>query len=439
MSHISEFISQTNATPKHRNHDMTTAYECFTTAGKTGRLYRSTRKNYSRRVSYAADLVAGTEEEQNPQILSDLCRVPWRVFRVSPLWDVAYLDTCGQVVTDHTYSEEGLSYDKATFKKYARVIQGYVIKDQVNATDMPNKVELSQVKGLRGSRNDRDAIKITVTSNCGEESREVFVGVLCAIEAAELQIKSKKATSLPVFLTRGSVDVTDRVIFGLEKCFDCVVAPLVLPDSELSWMSAMWAGLEVKAASDHTDPPEQDENSQPNIPKKRGRPSKDKSKNQTSNSDNDKAKAASKPSNKTAPREEIKLGYVLPNDLCEDKEGKIQHLTVSLPSHQVKQLWEALHEEGEAEFTAQELEHFHKSLSLHLKNLFSIDFNKLKLARISLPFFQAQESGKIRVENEAHVKVVLRYLTELCQGNMLSADPTLSIGQTDNATMEWAN
>jgi len=421
MSHISEYIAQGGATP-HRTHDITTAYECFTTAGKTGRMYRSTKKNMSRRVSYAADLIAGHEEEQNPEILSELCRTSWRVFRASPLWDVAYNDKDGNVVTDYIEDKDGLNvnqlkYDNATLKRYARAICGYVIKDQVDSSDMPNKVEMTQVKGLRGSRNDRDAIKITVTSSFGDETREVFTGVLCSVEAAELQIKSKKATVLPVFLARGSIDTTERVIFGLEKCFDCVIGPLILPDQELSWMSAMWAGLEVKTVEDHSQPPE--------------------------------APAPRKQKNKKNPvlkknifaRDEVKLGYVLPKD-CGEADGKIHNLSVSLPAKQVKQLWSALHDEGETEFTSQELDYFHKSLGLHLNKLFSIDFDKLKLAQISLPFFQARESGVIRIEAEGHVKVVLRYLTELCQGNMLSADPTLSNGQTDNATMaismEWA-
>ena len=38
------------------------------------RVYKSAKKSYSRRVSYAADLIAGQEEEQNPQALTDLCR-----------------------------------------------------------------------------------------------------------------------------------------------------------------------------------------------------------------------------------------------------------------------------------------------------------------------------------------------------------------------------
>jgi hypothetical protein len=40
--------------------------------------------------------------------------------------------------------------------------------------------------------------------------------------------------------------LTERVIFGPEKYFDCVIAPLALPDVELQWMSGMWAGLEVE-------------------------------------------------------------------------------------------------------------------------------------------------------------------------------------------------
>jgi len=420
MSHISEFMEH-EVTPMVRKQNITSAWDCYTTANKTGRLYKSVKKSYSRRVSYAADLIAGNEEEQNPEVLSSLCRTQWRVFRVSPLWNVAYRDQQNNEQDDFV---EHLEYNEAAFKRYARVICGYVIANQVNIQDMPNKVEMTSVKGLRGSRNDRDAIKVTVHSVFGEESRLVFTGVLCAVEAAELKITSDKATVLPVFLAQGLADVTDRVIFGLEKCFDCVFGPMVLPGAELSWMSAMWAGLEVKSRPDHSTP----DTPSPG-PRPRGRPRKNKTEN-----------VAVKKSRKKETIDEhdvVKFSYVIPESMSEVRE-KIKHLTLALPAPQLKVLWSALHEESESEFTAMEMEAFHRSLGLHLKTLFSIDFTKLDLAQISLPFFQANQTGRIRIEAEEHVKVVLRYLTELCQGEMLSSDPTLSVTCTDNVTMEWA-
>ena len=58
-----------------------------------------------------------------------------------------------------------------------------------------------------------------------------FVGVLCATEAKELQLRHRKATSLPA---QGNQKVAGRVNYQMEKAFDCVV---VKPERELQWMA----------------------------------------------------------------------------------------------------------------------------------------------------------------------------------------------------------
>jgi hypothetical protein len=75
-------------TPSKKD-DITTAADCYTTASKTARLYRSARKNFSRRVSFTADLVAFTEESQYREVLEEVAMVEWQIFRCSPLWNVA--------------------------------------------------------------------------------------------------------------------------------------------------------------------------------------------------------------------------------------------------------------------------------------------------------------------------------------------------------------
>jgi len=451
MSHISDFLER--ATPATRKGDITSAWECYTVTGKSGRVYKSAKKSYSRRVSYAADLIAGQEEEQNPQALTDLCRTQWKVYRVSPLWNVAYQERPGPpplgpetgqparglannsdlrgISADDR--DEHVCYDEATLKRYARFICGHVIANQSNLNDMPNRVEMTPLKGLRGSRNDRIAIKVTVYSTCGDQSRLVFTGILCGVETKELQLSSEKATLLPVFLTQGAADVTDRVIFGLEKCFDCVIGPLVLPGDELGWMSSMWAGLEVRQREDHTNiggdgSGEVEDN--PPLEKKGRYKKKAVSVKKGKLVVGDGKKIEKRPTVGDA----VKFWYTIPGDA----DGKLKHLTLSLPATNVKDLWLALHEESETEFTAMEMEAFHRSLSIHLSSLYDIDFTKLDLVQISLPFFQAHHSGRIRIQEEQHVKVVLRYLTELCQGDMLCADPTLSVTTSENTTMDWA-
>ena len=82
------------------------------------------------------------------------------------------------------------------------------------------------------------------------------------------------------------------------------------------------------------------------------------------------------------------------------------------------------------------MEKFHALLRTHISNNTDIDLDTLELIQISLPILKAKNTGIVRIEHADHVKMVLRYLTELCQGNMFQTDPTLSAMVQDN-TMEW--
>ena len=54
MSHIDEFLD-TIHTPAPKKADITTAWDCYTTASKTARLYKSARKNFRRSVPFTED------------------------------------------------------------------------------------------------------------------------------------------------------------------------------------------------------------------------------------------------------------------------------------------------------------------------------------------------------------------------------------------------
>ena len=59
---------------------------------------------------------------------------------------------------------------------------------------------------------------------------ETFQGILCSVEAEEVVMsESRKVTNLPVLLTRGAVEVTEKVVLGMERCWDCVIGKLQLP------------------------------------------------------------------------------------------------------------------------------------------------------------------------------------------------------------------
>ena len=50
------------------------------------------------------------------------------------------------------------------------------MKDCSDVQDNPCSVQIKPLKGLRGSRNDKDALKIEVHSVLGDMKRNVFLG-----------------------------------------------------------------------------------------------------------------------------------------------------------------------------------------------------------------------------------------------------------------------
>jgi len=462
MSHIDAFLDTVH-TPAPKKADITTAWDCYTTASKTARVYKSARRNFSRRVSFAADLVASTEESQFREVLEEVVMVQWKVYRCSPLWNVPFKDSRTSIGSQQSLAEGGsnimrmiaasseMLYDEKALKRYARVIATYVATHAVSGQENPYKVELVPLKGLKGIRSDKEALKITVHTTMGEEKKLIFTGILCGVETAELQLTSNNCLNLPVFLACGNVDTTERVIYGLEKCFDCVLAPLALPDTELQWMSAMWAGLEV----DRVEEPRTSEGavraanrkskSKVKTGGKNRTPLKDKSNSQQGgdevmeqNEKVDKAAGSKHPKQTINDQDVVKMTFEVPSSLSQEAREKIRHLTLSFPAQQLKKVWDGVHQGGDSEFTETEMETFHSMLRNHVRTNFGVNTDKLELIQISLPFFKAHHTGRVRIENADHVKVVLRYLTELCQGDMLQADPTLAVTVQDNCTMDWA-
>ena len=83
------------------------------------------------------------------------------------------------------------------------------------------------------------------------------------------------------------------------------------------------------------------------------------------------------------------------------------------------------------------MESFHQTIGAFIKEESNLDLDKAELIQISLPFLKAESSGKVMIERCDQVKMFLRYLTELCQGEMFSVDPTLAAQTQRNNTMDW--
>jgi hypothetical protein len=68
-----------------------------------------------------------------------------------------------------------------------------------------------------------------------------------------------------------------------------------------------------------------------------------------------------------------------------------------------------------------------RSLALHVLRTLGVRLDRLDLVQIQLPLLRAHRGGRVAFGAVEQVKTVLRYLTELCQGDVLGADPTLAL------------
>jgi len=426
MSHISEFMEEVPVSPGLRRGNITSAWDCCTTASKTAKVYRSQMKSVNRLVSYTADIIAANEEIEYPESKAFIANTTWSVHRVSPLWNVKFKNRKDKKSLDDSEFSiaERLEYDEAALKRYSAIIRGFLVKDVSDFSDNPISVVMSPLQGLRGSRNDKDALKIEAFAVFGEDSRTIFSGVLCGVDTSELEVTSSNATSLPVFLTNGNQDTTDRVIYGLAKCFDCVIAPLLLSDADMKFASALWTGLEIDNSNESTvDCTIQQSRSTKRRKVLAEKNSLSKTRNSTTNNSKDLNVSKSK---KNVGREEVTLVYSVPRDL-EAIRQKISSFTLSLSAAEVKELRRCVHKPGETEFTDEEMETFHAALNTIVKQALGLRVDRLDLEEVRLPLITVSARGRVRISHENNVKVVLRHLTPLCQGDMLTANPSLGV------------
>ena len=109
-------------------------------------------------------------------------------------------------------------------------------------------VSVEYVKGLRGSREDCDAVQIQVKQNLkgvrgGLKEKVWSTCLLVSVAAKESTFYSKNVVQLPLCLTYGDIILNRMIFLGLQHKFDCTIFPLELPEEELMWMSAMWSSI----------------------------------------------------------------------------------------------------------------------------------------------------------------------------------------------------
>jgi len=370
---------------------------------------REKTRNQSRFISFVPDMVAEVEEQE--ESLEAVVGAPWQVHRVSPLWGVPYkgagtsgdkeegIGSCPNVrrlVVGGEQNQEDI-YDEKGLSRQARSIAEVVGSHA--------EVTISPLSGLRGSRFDREALSILVQQKMSGKKVETFQGILCSVEAEEVVMtQSRKVTNLPVLLTRGAVEVTEKVVLGMERCWDCVIGKLQLPPRELQWMVAMWAGLGTcprPALGDLTNTMEEGEG----TGKQQGT---------------------------------VNLVYGLPDSLAKYRE-QINRFTFELGAREVREIWKCCREEGSNCLSQGEMEAFHNSIALHIRSTLGVCTDKLELVQIQLPFLRAHSGGRLAIGAVDRVKTVLRLLTELCQP-LLEVNPTLAVGtgeEPDTISMDY--
>jgi len=252
---------------------------------------------------------------------------------------------------------------------------------------------------------------------------------LCGVEVATLQISGNNATCLPVFLANGSVDLTERVMYGLSKCFDCTISHLLFPKYELLYATALWTALEdANSSFDCSIAP----------PAKRNRKQREvlqennSSANCSENSQQSPQIAAKSAATGKQKQEDIELHLSIPEDHPEIRD-KISTIKISLSFSEVGDLWRAIHDPRENTVTEQEMNQFHEILNELIRNSLGIIVNALSLDKIKLPHISVTETGKVKIQNRDHVKKVLRDLTAMCHGNLLVANPSLGIAEESMA------
>ena len=260
--------------------------------------------------------MAETEEDQYKEVLEVVAKTQWQVYKCSPLWNVKWKEREAVEMTEGDVPSNIMrmslernverEYDEQELRRVARMVTSYVATHSASGEECPYRVEVCTMKGMKGIRTDSQALSVSVYTNMMEVETRIFLGILCGVETAQLQLRSEDCVNLPLFLTVGNVDTRERVIYGLEKHFDCQISGLALPQLELRWMAAMWAGLELRDAS-------QDETSEETAVKK---------------------PAASK----VAKKEELRMTYGVGLAQETGQKQKIRHITCTFPMGEIREV-----------------------------------------------------------------------------------------------------
>jgi len=291
----------------------------------------------ARRIFHATDLVAEIEEEENIDAIADFQSFMWKTYTVSPLFGY----------------DSDISPDKVT----------ECLKKNLEK----HEVTVETVKGLRGTREDEDCLKILT-----KKETNICSVFFTAVHSQECNIKSKHGL-LPLAMANGTEEMIQNIFVIIERMFDCVINPLRFEPIDLQWMTALWAEQTV----------------------------------------GDEKKDAT-----------FKLRY----NLSGFKSPAIQNIDVKFDGEQIRTIWRKIKGNTDTELTMDEMEEFHNVLYKYLYETYGINFEKCTLTNICLPSLSAASTGYIKVHRVDKIKTVLGFLTSLSQEKFITmANPGLGI------------
>ena len=120
------------------------------------------------------------------------------------------------------------------------------------------EVNVNVVKGLRGNRDDKEALLIQIKQNSKrldgvQKEKNCSSIYLLSVDAQEATFYSKNVAQLPLCLTLGDSELNKHLFQGLKHRFDCTIYPLEIPEEELMWMSALWSSIPAELSNDETN------------------------------------------------------------------------------------------------------------------------------------------------------------------------------------------
>ena len=126
-------------------------------------------------------------------------------------------------------------------------------------------VSVNVVKGLRGNREDKEAllvqVKQTTKGTTGGKKEKICASCyLISVDAQEASFYSKNVAWLPLCLTCGDSELNKQIFQGLMHRFDCTIFPLEIPEEELMWMSALWSSIPANTPTEENNADESNKN-----------------------------------------------------------------------------------------------------------------------------------------------------------------------------------